>query len=132
MVDMKVSLSGLTNISVDADNQVIYSTNTTNGEVKIVAYVWANGQLSLKDVYDNEEDTIPPEVTEAAQQNAIGTVTKPEKTTSATTKEDKNNTSTTNATGTTTKENKPLNTTTTAPRMDGIEIQTGDINDGWY
>ncbi len=133
--DFSVSLSGLTNISVDADNQVIYSTNATNGEVKIAAYVWANGQLTLKEVYDNEEDTIPPEVTEAAQQNAIGTVTKPEKTTSVankTTKEDKNNTSTNNDSSTTTKENKPLNTTTTAPRMNGVEVQSGDINDGWY
>ncbi len=134
--DFSVSLSGLTNISVDADNQVIYSSNTTNGEVKIAAYVWVNGQLSLKDVYDDEEDTIPPEVTEAAQQNAIGTVTKPNKTTTTSaqknTKEDKENTSTTKPSQTTTKENKPLNTTTTAPRMDGIEVQTGDINDGWY
>ncbi len=149
--DFSVSLSGLTNISVDADNQVVYSTNTINDEVKIVAYVWANGQLSLKEVYDNEENTIPPEVTEAAQQNAIGTITKPAKTTSApsttapssassttsstvdkTTQEDKNNTSTTKDSTTTTKENKPLNTTTTAPRMNGVEVQSGDIDDGWY
>ncbi len=134
--DFSVSLSGLTNISVDTDNQVIYSTNTANGEVKIVAYVWANGQLSLKEVYDEVEDTIPPEVTEAAQQNAIGTVTKPEKTTSAapakTTKEDKNNSSQADNSTTTTKENKPLNTTTTAPDKGGIEVLTGDINDGWY
>lgn len=133
--DFSVSLSGLTNISVDTDNQIIYSTNTTNGEVKIVAYVWANGQLSLKEVYDEEDDTIPPEVTEAAQQNAIGTVTKPAKTTAATpdktTKEDKNNTSSDKST-TTTKANKPLNTTTTAPAKGGIEVMTGDINDGWY
>lgn len=133
--DFSVSLSGLTNISVDAENQIIYSTNTVNGEVKIAAYVWANGQLSLKEVYDNEEDTIPPEVTEAAQDNAIGTVTKPNKTTTTaakTTKADKNNPSTTKDSSTTTKENKPLNTTTTSPRMNGIEVQTGDIDDGWY
>ncbi|MBR4287117.1 MAG: hypothetical protein IKT55_05385 [Clostridia bacterium] len=133
--DFSVSLSGLTNISVDSDNQVIYSTNTASGEVKIVAYVWANGQLTLKEVYDNEDDTIPPEVTEAAQQNAIGTVTKPAKTTSTpaekTTKADKNNSSSDGST-TTTKQNKPLNTTTTAPGRDGIEVLTGNINDGWY
>ena len=132
--DFSVSLSGLTNISVDTENQVIYSSNTTNGETKIAAYVWANGQLSLKEVYDNEEDTIPPEVTEAAQENAIGTVTKPNKPNTAekTTKADKNNPSTTKDSSTPTKENKPLNTTTTTPRMDGIEVMTGDINDGWY
>ncbi len=132
--DFSVSLSGLTNISVDAENQVIYSSNTINGETKIAAYIWANGQLSLKEVYDNEEDTIPPEVTEAAQENVIGTVTKPNKTNTAekTTKADKNNPSTTKDSSTPTKENKPLNTTTTTPRIDGIEVMTGDINDGWY
>lgn len=132
--DFSVSLSGLTNISVDTENQVIYSSNTTNGETKIAAYVWANGQLSLKEVYDNEEDTIPPEVTEAAQENAIGTVTKPNKTptTEKTTKADKNNSSATKDSSTTTQGKKPLNTTTTTPRMDGIEVMTGDINDGWY
>lgn len=132
--DFSVSLSGLTNISVDAENQVIYSSNATNGETKIAAYIWANGQLSLKEVYDDEVDTIPAEVTEAAQENAIGTVTKPNKTptTEKTTKADKNNSSATKDSSTTTQGKKPLNTTTTTPRMDGIEVMTGDINDGWY
>lgn len=132
--DFSVFLSGLTNISVDAENQVIYSSNTVNGETTIAAYVWANGQLSLKEVYDDEEDTIPAEVTEAAQENAIGTVTKPNKTptTEKTTKADKNNSSATKDSSTTTQGKKPLNTTTTTPRMDGIEVMTGDINDGWY
>ena len=130
--DFSVSLSGLNNISVDAENQIIYSTNNVGGEVKIAAYVWANGQLSLKEVYDNEDETIPPEVTGAAQQNAIGTAAKPANTTAAakTTKADKDN-GTGKETNTTTKPNKPLNTTTTAPR-NGVEVMTGDINDGWY
>ena len=131
--DFSVSLSGLNNISVDADNQIIYSTNNVGGEVKIAAYVWANGQLSLKEVYDDKEETIPAEVTGAAQQNVIGTVTKPATTTAATektTKADKND-GTSSANNTTTKPKKPLNTTTTSPR-NGIEVQTGDINDGWY
>ncbi len=130
--DFSVSLSGLTNISVDADNQVIYSSNNIGGEVKIAAYVWANGQLSLKEVYDNKDETIPPEVTGAAQQNAIGTATKPANTTAAekTTKADKND-GTSSANNTTTKPKKPLNTTTTSPR-NGVEVMTGDINDGWY
>ena len=54
------------------------------------------------------------------------------RTTEKTTKADKNNSSATKDSSTTTQGKKPLNTTTTTPRMDGIEVMTGDINDGWY
>ncbi len=132
--DFSVSLSGLTNIAVDTDNQVIYSTQYIGDDVRIVEYVWVNGQLTYKEVYDNEKETIPPEVTGSVQQNAIGTVTKPNKTTEPATKAPDGNKETSSSGGkpATTKENKPLNTTTTTPRQNGIGIEQGNIDEGWY
>ncbi len=137
--DFSASLSGLNNISVDAENQIIYSTIHTNGATKIASYVWANGQLALKDVYENESDTIPEEVTQAAQDNAIGTVTKPSKPSTEpvkNTQADKtnpNNNADNNTTSTTkTNDKKPLNTTTTEAHTGGVAIETGNIDEGWF
>ncbi|MBQ8182621.1 MAG: hypothetical protein IJ025_01820 [Clostridia bacterium] len=135
--DYAVLLSGLNNISVDSENQVIYSSIKQGDTFKIASYVWVNGQLTFKEVYDTEDDTIPEDVTQAAQDNAIGTVTKPAKTTAAATKttqgnkdntvsEDKGTTSTTRV------NDKPLDTTTTEPHTNGVQIATGDIDDGWF
>lgn len=136
-------LTALTNISVDAYNHIIYSTQYLGDEVKVVEYVWVNGQLTYKEVYDNEKDTIPEEVTEAVQQNAIGTETKPEKSTTQPTDDTKTTTtakkpdgnkttsSKTSAPSTTETKNPPI-TTTTAPHRDGIVIESGNVNDGWY
>ena len=174
--DYSVSLSGLTNISVDADTHTIYSTYTYAGTKKIMSYRWVDGKLEGDVVYDNVSDTIPVEVTKAAEENVIGSVARPALTTKVddtTNKQQKpdNNvnsdkpesnddnitTGTTASTGeketkveteedkeetkaetkadvevSTTKENKPLGTTTTAPYTYGIQIETGNINDGWY
>lgn len=144
--DFSTSLSGLTNISVDADTHTIYSTYHYRDTTRIVSYKWENGQLKNADVYDNSSDTIPVDVTEAAKDNAIGTVTKPGLTTSTTSapkpteptkKPDPNNSTGTTANNTetappTTKEDKPLNTTTTEPHSQYMEILTGDIDDGWF
>lgn len=144
--DYSVSLSGLTNISVDAEKQVIYSTFKYRDTTKIVSYRWVDGQLKNDEIYDTSSDTIPAEVTEAAKENAIGTVTKPALTTSKPkpTEENKkptkdNNTSTgttansgTTSSASTTAEDKPLNTTTTEPKTGGIQIETGNIDAGWF
>lgn len=152
--DYSVSLSGLTNISVDAEKQVIYSTFEYRDITKIVAYRWENGQLKNTEIYDSSSDTIPAEVTEAAKDNAIGNVAKPALTTKAPqpTKEDNkkptkdnsgNNGSNNTSVGTTaknepdseaptTEKDKPLDTTTTEPHSAGVEIVTGDIDDGWF
>ncbi len=143
--DFSPALSGLTNISVDADTHTIYSTYHYRDTTKIVSYKWENGQLKNVDVYDNSSDTIPAEVTEAAKDNAIGTVTKPglttttsaHKATEPTKKPEHNNSTGTTADNSTaapstTKEDKPLNTTTTAPATQYIEVVTGDIDNGWF
>ncbi len=125
-------LTALTNISVVPEKQVIYSTQYVGDQERIVEYVWVNGQLTYKEVYDNEENTIPPEVHEDAQQNVIGNVTKPATTTATKTTEGNKTTASDGDNQSTTQESKPLNTTTTSPRLSGVEIETGDINEGWY
>ncbi len=145
--DYSVSLSGLTNISVDAENQVIYSTFKYRDTTKIVSYRWVDGQLKNDEIYDTSSDTIPAEVTEGAKENAIGTVTRPALTTTKPkpTEENKKPTKNNNNTSTgttansgnttsssTTAEDKPLNTTTTEPQTNGIQIETGNIDDGWF
>ncbi len=133
--DPSPMLTTLTNISVDAEKQIVYSIQYVGDVERIVEYVWTNGLLTYREVYDNEDGTIPPEVSQAVQQNAIGTVTKPSKPATSseakTTKVDNGNSSTATQSSSTTQENKPLNTTTTSPRA-GVEVQSGDINEGWY
>ncbi len=146
--DYSVSLSGLTNISVDSEKQLIYSTLSYNGETKIATYRWVDGRLTSDTVYDSVSDTIPAEVTQGAKENAIGTVTRPALTTSKPkpkpTEDNKKNTdknvsaSTTSGNGggsasaTAEATTRPLNTTTTSPRDGSIKVETGDINEGWF
>ena len=155
--DFSVSLSGLTNISVDADTHTIYSTFAYGDTTKVVSYKWVNGALVNADEYDNVSDTIPPEVTQAVSNNIIGNVTRPQLTTKPQQSNnnqsqsgnkpqgDNQSTGTTtpptstasggnNSTETTKTQNQPpLNTTTTSPRdNNGIEVMTGNIDDGWY
>ncbi len=143
--DYSVSLSGLTNISVDAENHVIYSTFKYRDTTKIVSYRWVDGQLKNDEIFDTSSDTIPVEVTEGAKENAIGTVTKPALTTTKPkptednkkpTKDNNTSTGTTANSGgsstSTTAEDKPLNTTTTEPQTGGIQVETGNIDEGWF
>ena len=156
--EFSVSLSGLTNISVDANTHTIYSTFNYRDTTKVVSYKWVNGALVNAEEYDNTSDTIPPEVTEAVSNNIIGNVPRPQQTTKpqqsggnssatqsggnkpqgnttpgTTSSNGANNGSDTSSAGTTSPQNQqPLNTTTTAPRQEGVEVLTGDIDDGWF
>ncbi|MBO5066544.1 MAG: hypothetical protein J6D06_10550 [Clostridia bacterium] len=157
--EYSVSLSGLTNISVDANTHTIYSTFNYRDTTKVVSYKWVNGALVCADQYDNTSDTIPPEVTEAVSNNIIGNVPRPQQTTkpqqggnnsakpqSGSTTRNNAAPGTTQSSGTTNSEGgnnssdettgsqnqPPLNTTTTAPRSGGVEVATGDIDDGWF
>ena len=150
--DFSVSLSGLTNISVDADTHTIYSTFAYGNTTKVVSYKWVNGSLAIADEYDNVSDTIPPEVTQAVSNNVIGNVTKPQLTTKPQQNSgndqpndkkpqgDNQSTSTpvaptNNDSGnktTQTQYQPPLNTTTTSPRINKVEVMTGDIDNGWF
>lgn len=146
--DFSVSLSGLTNISVDAQKQVIYSTVVADGSTRIATYRWVDGQLKNADVYDSASDTIPQDVTQSAKDNIIGSVTRPALTTTkpaTTTKKAEKTTKASNgattvkgsevASGGETATNNDVtmaNTTTTSPRTSGIQVETGSINDGWY
>ena len=161
--EYSVSLSGLTNISVDADTHTIYSTFKYRDTMKVVSYKWVNGALVNAESYDSVSDTIPPEVTEAVSNNIIGNVARPQMTTkpqqsagnssgnqsggnkpqgnnkpgttaAGTTNNNAGNTNGNTApTGTTGSQNDPpLNTTTTSPRIPGVEVMTGDIDEGWF
>ena len=153
--DFSVPLSGLTNISVDSDTHTIYSTYVFGDTTKVVSYKWVNGSLVNADEYDNVSDTIPPEVTQAVSNNAIGNVARPQLTTKPQPKPNSgsqtdntkpqggNQSAGTTAPPTTggsadapsttkTQNQPPLNTTTTSPRDTGIEVMTGDINEGWF
>lgn len=126
--DYSVILSALKNISIDADNHRVLSSIVVDGEDHIFSYKWVDGQLLLDTDYSDENGGIPEEVTQAANDNAIGV----EKPTSSDSKED-----TTKKDGSGNNKpsnpNKPANTTTTAPnKNNGVVLETGDPNAGWY
>ena len=125
--DYSVILSALKNISIDADNHRVLSSVKVDGEDHIFSYKWVDGQLLLDTDYSDENGGIPEDVTNAASNNAIGT----DKTTSANggNKETAKNESDTDKTT----NKKPANTTTTAPnKNNGVVLETGNPNDGWY
>ncbi len=125
--DYSVILSALKNISIDADNHRVLSSVKVDGEDHIFSYKWVDGQLLLDTDYSEGNGGIPEDVTNAASNNAIGT----DKTTSAngdnkeTTKKESDDNKTTTK--------KPANTTTTAPnKNNGVVLETGNPNEGWY
>ena len=125
--DYSVILSALKNISIDADNHRVLSSVKVDGEDHIFSYKWVDGQLLLDTDYSDENGGIPEDVTNAANNNAIGT----DKTTSANggNKETAKNESDTDKTT----NKKPANTTTTAPnKNNGVVLETGNPNEGWY
>lgn len=148
--DYSVILSELKNISVDADNHRILSTVVVDGTEHVFSYRWVDGQLRFDADFSDENGGIPEEVTQAVNDNAIGSDEKPDKETNKkpdkeTSKkpdkdtninDDKEETTKKNSDSenkTTTKVNKPANTTTTAPnKNNGVVLETGDINAGWY
>ncbi len=127
--DYSAILSALKNISIDADNHRVLSSVKVDGEDHVFSYKWVDGQLLLDTDYSDDNGGIPEEVTNAASNNAIGA----DKTTSAdggnketTKKNSSDNKTTTNA-------KKPANTTTTAPnKNNGIVLETGSPDAGWY
>lgn len=125
--DYSVILSALKNISIDADNHRVLSSVKVDGVDHVFSYKWVDGQLLLDTDYSDDNGGIPEDVTNVANDNAIGT----DKTTSAnsnkeTTKNNSDNKTTTSA-------KKPANTTTTAPnKPQGIVVETGNPNAGWY
>ena len=125
-------MSTLKNLSVDAEKQLILSKTVKDGVTNIVSYHWVDGELVIKETYNDQNAEIPEEITKVVEENAIGT----DKTT--TEKSEKEETTKKNNSGssnnkTTTKVNKPANTTTTAPNEDKIVLETGDLNaDGWF
>ena len=125
-------LSTLKNISVDSEKQLILSKTVKDGVTNIVAYHWVDGELVIKETYNDKDAEIPEEITKVVEENAIGT-DKP-----ATEKNEKEETTKKNNSGssdnkTTTKVNKPANTTTTTPNENKIVLETGNLNaDGWF
>lgn len=148
--DYSVILSELKNISVDADYHRILSNVMVGGEEHVFCYRWVDGKLTFDTDYSDDNGGIPEEVTQVVNDNAIGSDKKPaeESDKNNNKKPDKNNNkkpdknngkeettknNTDSENNTTTKVNKPANTTTTAPHTNnGIVIETGSINDGWY
>lgn len=129
--DYSSSLSALKNISIDAENQCIYSKIVFKGTERVVCYRWVNGVLRLDAQYDTATDTLPADITQAVQDNAIGSNKKPSNTdkTQATTAADKNNNASTTkkpSTATTTAVN------TTSDNSGNVSLATGDIDDGWF
>lgn len=135
--EFSVILSGLKNISIDSENQVVLSKMVNGNSTNVVTYHWVDGELVLKKAYDSEKESIPEEITKVYEDNAIGT----DKPTSS--KGDKNETTTkaqssggtdkTTKPSTPTKPNKPSNTTTTAPKGNAVVLETGSLNSGgWY
>ena len=131
--EYSIILSALKNISVDAQNHRIL-TNVKDGDASaVVSYRWEDGDLVLDKKYDS---SLPEEITKVVEENAIGNK-KP--TTSVytdksqeTTKKSDSKPVVTEGTVTTTKENKPLNTTTTKAYTGGVQLATGDMDEGWY
>ena len=70
--DYSVTLSALRNISVDSANHRIISTDVQGGTTTWTSYKWENGVLTFDSKYSSEDESVPEEVTNAAQNNAIG------------------------------------------------------------
>ncbi len=148
--DYSVILSELKNISVDAEYHRILSNVIVGGEEHVFCYRWVDGKLTFDTDYSDDNGGIPEDVTQVVNDNAIGSdkkpVTEADKDNNKTTEKnnnkkpdkdtDKEETTKKNSDSdnkTTTKANRPANTTTTAPHSnDGLVIETGDIDNGWY
>lgn len=120
--DYSVSLSALKNISVDANEQIIYTSDSGY----YYEYKWVDGQLDCVTVY-NKNESVPEKVTQ--ESNSL----KPDKdnNTSSNTQAGDTVVDSSNTTTTTTK--APLNTTTTAPATKGnVQVIIETLPDeGW-
>ncbi len=112
--DYSVSLSALKNISVDANEQVIYSSD--NGYY--YEYNWVDGQLKGVTVY-NKNESVPEKVTQTSNN------LKPNNDNNTSSNTQAGDTVADSSNTTTATTNAPLNTTTTAPVTKGtIEVIT--------
>lgn len=133
--DYSVILSALKNLSVDAENHRIISTVKKDDSTTVYSYHWVDGELVLEKKYD--DSSVPEEITKVVEENAIG-VDKPTSAPSTDSKETtdksgKPNKPAESQTQSTTKVNKPANTTTTRPQSSGgVQLATGDMDEGWY
>ncbi len=115
--DYSVTLSGLRNISVDSYNHRIISTEVKNGATIWSTYKWVNGVLTFDSKHTSEDESVPEEITNAAQNNAIGvdtTATVTANANASASKEDK----------TTEKNNNKLPVNTTDKTTDKITDKT--------
>ena len=70
--DYSISLSGLTNISVNAAEQLIFAIGyDTDGNKVISKYTFENGSLKFLESY-NEADEIPEDIDQNVNNNSIG------------------------------------------------------------
>lgn len=133
--DYSVMLSALKNLSIDAENHRVISTVKKDNTTTIYSYHWVDGELVLEKRYD--DSSVPEEITKVVENNAIG-VDKPTSAPSTDSKEttdisNKPNKPEESQAQSTTKVNKPDNTTTTRPpQTGGVQLGTGDMDEGWY
>lgn len=112
--DYSISLSSLKNISVDADEQIIYSSDSGY----YYEYGWVDGQLKVVTSYDKNE-TVPEKVTQASNN------LKPNKDSNTSSNTQAGDTVADSSNTTTATTNAPQNTTTTVPVTKGtIEVIT--------
>ncbi len=113
--DYSISLSSLKNISVDADEQMIYASDSDF----YYEYSWVDGQLNVVSSY-NKSETVPEKVTQSSNNLVSG---KNDNSTSSNTQAGDTVVSPSN--NVTTTEKAPQNTTTTAPATKGtVELIT--------
>ncbi len=129
-------LSALKNISVDAEKHLVISSVPNGNGNDITCYKWVDGVLTLDKSYDSSKDEVPEEVTEAVENNSIGSDKKPSGDKNDTNKKPNSDTKETTKkqsnTNDTTK--KPSNVTTTqASVQNGVVLNTdSNIDDGWF
>ena len=112
--DYSISLSSLKNISVDANEQMIYSSDSGY----YYEYGWVDGQLKVVTSYDKNE-TVPEKVTQASNN------LKPNKDNNTSSNTQAGDTVVDSSNTTTATTNAPQNTTTTAPVTKGtIQVIT--------
>lgn len=113
--DYSISLSSLKNISVDADEQLIYSSDSSF----YYEYGWVDGQLKVISSY-NKSETVPEKVT-----NVSNNLIPDKNNNSSSSNTQAGDTVVTPSNNATTTAKEPQNTTTTAPATKGtIEVVT--------
>ncbi len=112
-------LSALNNITVDAENKQILSTVYSGKKEVVKVYSWVEGKLTEQKTYGENNETVPPEVSETIKNNStVGADKKPAA----------NGTTKPNATKPS-GGNKPAGTTKPSS---GVTLVEGNFDEGWY